>query len=190
MTRRMYHYDASTGFQPYLIVAAIGAGIIALGVVFQVLQIIVSLKNKNKDGYRDVTGDPWDGRTLEWATASPPAFYNFAHTPVVSDIDAFWEQKTKGLDIENKPKTEKKVSYQDIHMPKNTAVGFVMGIFAFMFSFAMVWHIWWLAIVGLTGAIFSLILRSLDYDTDYYVKASEVEATEMKYQQGLLEVKI
>ena len=75
-------------------------------------------------------------------------------------------------------------------MPKNTAVGFGMGIFAFMFSFAMVWHIWWLAIVGLTGAIFSLILRSLDYDTDYYVKASEVEATEMKYQQGLLEVKI
>jgi cytochrome o ubiquinol oxidase subunit I len=187
MTRRMYHYDAATGFQPYLIVAAIGAGIIALGVVFQVLQIIVSLKNKNKKGYLDVTGDPWDGRTLEWATSSPPAFYNFAHTPVVTGIDAFWEQKENGLDIESKPKKQKQ-TYQDIHMPKDTSVGFVIGIFAFIFGFAMVWHIWWLAIVGLGGAILSLILRSFDYDTDYYVKASDVEATEMKYKQGLLEV--
>ncbi|MDX2346140.1 MAG: cytochrome o ubiquinol oxidase subunit I [Legionella sp.] len=188
MTRRMYHYDASTGFQPYLIVAAIGAGIIALGVVFQVLQIIVSLKNKNKPGYRDVTGDPWDGRTLEWAMASPAPFYNFAHTPVVSGIDAFWEQKEKGLGVDNKPKTQS-VSYQDIHMPRNTSVGFIMGVFAFIFGFAMVWHIWWLAILGLTGTVGALIARSLDYDTDYYVKASEVEATEMKYQQGLLREK-
>lgn len=190
MTRRMYHYDASTGFQPYLIVAAIGAGIIALGVIFQVLQIIVSLKNKNKAGYRDLTGDPWDGRTLEWVTSSPAAFYNFAHTPVVTGIDAFWEQKRKGLDIDSKPKTREQPSYEDIHMPRSTAVGFVMGIFAFIFSFAMVWHIWWLAIVGLFGAIVSLIIRSFDYDTDYYVKASDVEATEMKYQQGLLREKI
>lgn len=188
MTRRMYHYDASTGFQPYLIVAAIGAGIIALGVVFQVLQIIVSLKNKNKPGYRDVTGDPWDGRTLEWATSSPPAFYNFARIPVVTTIDAFWDQKVNGLDIEGKPKTQP--SYQDIHMPRNTAVGFVMSLFAFVFSFAMVWHIWWLAIMGLLGMVGSLIFRSFDYNTDYYVKACDVEATEMAYQQSLLREKI
>jgi cytochrome o ubiquinol oxidase subunit I len=188
MTRRMYHYDASTGFQPYLIAAAIGAGIIALGVVFQVLQIIISLKNKNKDGYLDTTGDPWNGRTLEWATASPAPFYNFAHTPVVNGIDAFWEQKENNLDIESKPKTEKGSPYQDIHMPKNTSVGFIMSVFAFIFGFAMVWHIWWLATAGLAGAIISLIVRSFDYNTDYYVKASEVEATEMKYKQDLLRV--
>lgn len=188
MTRRMYHYDASTGFQPFLIVAAIGAGIVALGVVFQVLQIIVSLKNKNKEGYLDVTGDPWNGRTLEWATSSPPPFYNFAHTPVVTCIDAFWEQKEKGLDIQGKPKTEH-TTYEDIHMPKDTSVGFIIGIFSFIFGFAMVWHIWWLAIVGLTATIATLIVRSLDYDKDYYVKASEVEAIEMKYKQGLLRVK-
>lgn len=188
MTRRMYHYDAATGFQPFLIAAAIGAGIIALGVVFQVLQIVVSLKNKNKEGYLDVTGDPWNGRTLEWAMSSPAPFYNFAHTPVVTSIDAFWEQKEKGLDIEGKPKTED-VVYHDIHMPKDTSVGFIIGIFSFIFGFAMVWHIWWLAIAGLTATIATLIIRSLDYDTDYYVKASDVEATEMKYKQGLLRVK-
>ncbi len=180
MTRRLYHYDAATGFQPLLIVAAIGAGIVALGVVFQVLQIIVSLKNKNA-----VIGDPWDGRTLEWATSSPPAFYNFAHTPVVNGIDAFWNQKHNGLNIESRPQAEK-LPYQDIHMPKNTAVGFVLGIFAFIFSFAMVWHIWWLALAGLGCGIATLIMRSFDYDTDYYVTASEVEAQEMKYQQAIL----
>ena len=188
MTRRTFHYDASTGFQPFLIVAAIGAGIIALGVVFQILQIIVSVKNKNKPGYRDVTGDPWDGRTLEWATSSPPAFYNFARIPVVRTIDAFWDQKENGLDIESEPKSQP--IYEDIHMPKDTAVGFVMSMFAFVFSFAMVWHIWWLAIVGILGSVGSLIFRSFDYNTDYYVKASEVEATEMAFQQGLLREKI
>jgi cytochrome o ubiquinol oxidase subunit 1 len=188
MTRRTFHYDASTGFQPFLIVAAIGAGIIALGVVCQILQIIVSIKNKNKPGYRDVTGDPWDGRTLEWATSSPPAFYNFARIPVVRTIDAFWDQKVHGLDIESEPKSQP--TYEDIHMPKNTAVGFVMSMFAFVGSFAMVWHIWWLAIVGILGAVGSLIFRSFDYHTDYYLKASEVEANELVYQQGLLREKI
>jgi cytochrome o ubiquinol oxidase subunit 1 len=182
MTRRLYHYDASTGFQPLLIVAAIGAGIIALGVVFQVLQIIVSIKNKEKT--RDLTGDAWDGRTLEWATASPAAFYNFAHIPVVNGIDAFWEQKQKGLNIESQPQAVK-LPYQDIHMPKNTAVGFVVGIFAFIFSFAMVWHIWWLALAGLGCVLATLIMRSFDYNTDYYVTASEVEAQEMKYKQAI-----
>lgn len=180
MTRRLYHYDASTGFQPYLIVAAIGAGIIALGVVFQVLQIIVSIKNKNK--YRDVTGDPWDGRTLEWAIPSPAPSYNFSHTPVVHSIDAFWEQKQQ----KTTPLQQPALPYEDIHMPKNTSIGFVVGLFSFIFSFAMVWHIWWLALFGLTGAVVSLIIRSFDYHTDYYIPASEVEATEMKYQQSIV----
>lgn len=180
MTRRLYHYDASTGFQPYLIVAAIGAGIIALGVVFQVLQIIVSIKNKDK--YRDVTGDPWDGRTLEWAIPSPAPAYNFSHTPVVHSIDAFWEQKQQKAT----PLKQPALPYEDIHMPKNTSIGFVVGLFSFIFSFAMVWHIWWLALFGLTGAVISLMIRSFDYHTDYYIPASEVAATEMKYQQSIV----
>lgn len=183
MTRRLYHYDASTGFQPYLIVAAIGAGIIAVGVVFQVLQIIVSIKNKDK--CRDITGDPWDARTLEWTIASPAPSYNFAHIPVVSGIDSFWAQKEKQRNSTDNSRSLI-LPYLDIHMPRNTAMGFIIGIFSFIFSFAMVWHIWWLAILGLSSAIVSLIMRSFNYDTDYYISASEVEANEIKYQQSII----
>ena len=180
MTRRLYHYDAATGFQPFLIVACIGAGIIALGVVFQVLQIIVSIKNKNIN--RDLNGDPWDGRTLEWTTASPAAPYNFAHIPVVNSIDAFWEQKQQ---TEHNT-AGNRMPYEDIHMPKNTAVGFIIGIFSFIFCFAMVWHIWWLALSGFGAVLITMIMRSCNYDTDYYIRASEVEATEAKYKHSIV----
>ncbi len=180
MTRRLYHYSADTGFHPFLVVAAIGAAIIAVGVAFQVLQIIVSIKQRHQN--RDVTGDPWDGRTLLWATASPPAHYNFAHDPVVDSRDAFWQQKQAGLNIQNKPKSQQ-LAYEPIHMPKSTAMGFVISVFALVFGFAMVWHIWWLAIVGFVAMIGSVILRSLNYNIDYYVTAEEVAATESAWQQ-------
>lgn len=189
MTRRLYHYDASTGFQPFLIVAAIGAAIIALGVFFQVLQLIVSIKNRDKEGYRDLTGDPWNGRTLEWATSSPPAFYNFAHDPEVNCIDAFWYDKQKGLDVDNKPKIRTD-PYHDIHMPKDTAMGFIISVFVLILGFAMVWHIWWLAIVGVICTIASVISRACNYDIDYYVKASTVEAIETQHQQEMAGAKI
>ena len=180
MTRRLYHYSTETGFQPFLIVAWIGSGIILLGVVFQTLQLIVSIKNRHKN--RDISGDPWHGRTLESATASPPAFYKFAQDPVVDSRDAFWEQKQKGLNIQNQPNTNIP-QYQDIHMPRNTSMGFVIGGFSFVFGFAMVWHIWWMAVVGIVGVIGSMIVRSFDYDIDYYVKAKEVDAIENEHQQ-------
>ena len=174
MTRRLYHYDASTGFQPLLIVAWFGAMIIALGVLFQVLQIIVSIKDRHKNR---VNGDPWNGRTLEWAIPSPVPFYNFAHDPVVDERDAFWEQKQKGLDIDNEPK-DKARAYQDIHMPRNTGMAFIISAFSLVFGFAMVWHIWWMVAVGLIGVIVCVLRRSFDYDIDYYVKAEEVEEIE------------
>ncbi|WP_119343071.1 cytochrome o ubiquinol oxidase subunit I [Facilibium subflavum] len=180
MTRRLYHYDASTGFQPFLIVAWVGSMIIALGVFLQILQIIVSIKDRHKN--RDLTGDPWNGRTLEWAVASPAPFYNFAHDPVVDSRDAFWEQKQKGLDIENKP-ADQKSPYQDIHMPRNTGVAFIISAFSLVFGFAMVWHIWWLAIVGFVGVGLSIIARSFNYNIDYYVKAKEVEAIESAHEE-------
>lgn len=122
---------------------------------------------------------------MEWATSSPVASYNFAHIPVVSAIDSFWEQKENALNSANKSKALV-LPYLDIHMPRNTAMGFVIGILAFVFSFAMVWHIWWLSILGLGGVLVSLIMRSFDYNTDYYITASEVEANEIKYQQSIL----
>ena len=169
MTRRLNHYEATTGWHPFLIIAAVGALIIAAGIGLMIIDLIYGIKNRKQN--LDVTGDPWDGRTLEWSTSSPPPFYNFAITPVVHDRDAFWEMKQS-----NRPK-EKPV-YQDIHMPKNTAMGLITAGFTFVIGFAMIWHIWWLAIVGGIGALCAIIYRSFDYDTDYYVTAAEVEKIE------------
>ena len=178
MTRRLYHYDASTGDQTLLVVAWFGAMIIALGVFFQILQIIVSIRDRDQNR---VGADAWgSGRTLEWAIPSPVPFYNFSHEPEVSDRDDFWSQKEKGLSFDGKPIDAERV-YEDIHMPKNTSVGVIIGLFSFVFGFAMVWHIWWLAIVGVIGMIGTVLRRSFDYSIDYYVKAKEVKAVESKY---------
>ncbi len=166
MTRRLSHYDASTGWRPLLIVAAIGACIIACGVIFQVLQLLVSIRHHRH--YRDTTGDAWGGRTLEWSIPSPPPVYNFAVIPTVTGRDAFWITK------QQEKKTANAISYEDIHMPKNTAVGFVIGILASMFAFACTWHIVWLVIASFVAILAAVIIRTCDSETEYYIKANEV----------------
>ena len=120
----------------------------------------------------DTTGDPWNGRTLEWATASPPPFYNFAVIPEVRDRDAFWEMKRSGT-------AHASVKYEDIVVPQNTAMGIYISAFIFLFGFAMVWHSSALAIVGFVGAITCVIVRSFDEHTEYVLSAAEVEEIEM-----------
>ncbi|MCB1114985.1 MAG: cytochrome o ubiquinol oxidase subunit I [Chlamydiia bacterium] len=168
-TRRMNHYGAETGWQPLFIVAAIGALIITLGVLFQVIQFIVSVKQRDKN--RDTTGDPWNGATLEWTTTSPPPFYNFAVTPEVHDRDPFWAMKKKGQKLFSG-------ALEKIHMPSNTSAGINIGILSFIFGFAMVWHMFWL--VGLTGLgmLACLIYRLYEKNTDYYVSVDEIKQIE------------
>lgn len=168
MTRRLNYYD-NPQWQPLLIVAAIGALIIACGVGFQALQIIISIKNRKKN--MDITGDPWDGRTLEWSISSPPPIYNFAFTPLVHGVDTFWYAKQRDID-------SKKVKYEDIHMPKNTSIGFVVGAISFFLGFGIVWHIWWLALLSFILMVGFVIYRSFDMHTDYFIKASEVSRLE------------
>lgn len=175
MTRRLYHYEASTGWHPYLVVAAIGAGIILCGIGFQITQLIVSIKNRNKPEYQDLTGDPWNGRTLEWSIPSPPAFYNFAFVPHVEHLDDFWEKKQEQLQHPHQHETK---VYEDIHMPKNSALPIIIATFAFIFGFAFIWDITWLVLLGFAGMLVTVLIRSFDYDIDYYVKASEVEKVE------------
>lgn len=171
MTRRLsQHIDPA--FHNLLCVAAAGAAIIALGVVCMVIQVIVSCLHRKEN--LDVTGDPWDGRTLEWSTSSPVPFYNFATQPQVESRDAFWDEKEKGIAY------KKPAKYEEIHMPKNTAAGLVIGVFSLIFGFAMIWHIWWMAIVGFAGMIISFIAKSFDTDVDYYVPVAEIEAIESK----------
>ncbi len=141
MTRRMQHYDVPA-WQPWLIVAAVGAVLIAIGIALQVAQLVVSIRSRV--ALRDRTGDPWNGRSLEWATASPPLLFNFAVLPSVEGEDAYWGTKQRAQ-AEAKAVTEP--DYADIHMPRNSATGFICAFFATILGFALIWHIWWL--VGL-----------------------------------------
>ena len=168
-TRRMDHYDASTGWQPLFIVAAIGLVIVFMGVGLQCLQLLVSFRDRKKN--RDTTGDPWDGRTLEWSLSSPPPFYNFAVIPEVHERDPFWAEKQKGL-------SSKKPVYEAIHMPKNTPLGLYIGVFSFFFGFAAVWYIVWLAVVSAVGVVACLIVRLMDRHTETFITPEEIERIE------------
>ncbi|HSX27435.1 MAG TPA: cbb3-type cytochrome c oxidase subunit I [Patescibacteria group bacterium] len=166
-TRRLDHYDASTGWQPLYIMAFIGGLIIALGVVLQIVQIIASFIQRRR--LLDTTGDPWDGRSLEWSVASPAPAYNFAVIPEVSSRDAYWEMKQYGP---HKPR------YEAIHTPKNTASGIYISIFAFLVGFGFVWEIVWLPIVSILGIIICLIARTFNDDSEYTISGEEVERME------------
>ncbi len=176
MTRRLNHYS-NPDWQPWLIAALIGALFIAAGIGFQVLQLVVSIKNRK--ALADTTGDPWNGRTLEWMTSSPPQFYNFAEEPRVHDVDELAYRKQHGI------KGDLKTSYAPIHMPKNTGAGFIISAFSLVFGFAAIWHIWWLAVVGFVGMIVTFICRSNDDSIDYYVQSPEVVAIESAHHQAL-----
>ncbi|SUB18090.1 Ubiquinol oxidase subunit 1 [Pantoea agglomerans] len=130
---------------------------------------------RDRDQNRDVTGDPWGGRTLEWATSSPPPFYNFAVIPHVHERDAFWEMKEKG-EAYKQPE-----SYEEIHMPKNSGAAIIICAFATVMGFALIWHIWWLAGVSFLGMIVSWIVKSFDEDVDYYVPVAEVQKIENQH---------
>jgi len=176
-SRRLDHYDASTGWQPLFILMFIGGLVIAIGVAMQLAQILASFIQKNK--LRDVTGgDPWNGRTLEWATSSPPQFYNFTVIPQVSSVDAYWEMKQQGI---------QKPVYEDIHMPKNTAVGIYISIYGTLASFAFVWEINWIIVVSIIGIIVTFIRRAFTEDSEYTITAAEVQKLEEKRIKKSLE---
>ncbi|MFU2126786.1 cytochrome o ubiquinol oxidase subunit I [Gallibacterium anatis] len=176
MTRRLSQ-QIDPEYHTLLGVAALGAVIIALGIACQFIQLGVSIRDRNKN--RDTTGDPWGGRTLEWATSSPPPFYNFAVTPRVEDRDAFWDNKEKGVAY------AKPTTYAPIHMPKNTAAGVIIAVFTMIFGFAMIWHIWWLAIVSFVAMVVTWIAKSFDQDVDYYVPVDQIETIENKHFKEL-----
>lgn len=167
-TRRLNHYDASTGWQPLFMTSLVGVMIIGVATGLQVWQIIVSVRQRNQN--RDLTGDPWDGRTLEWAAASPPPSYNFAVIPKVESRDAFWAMK------QNPNPTQ--VVYEDIHMSKNTPLGIYLSGFIFLIGFAFVWHIGWLGWMSFVGALAVVVYRGLEKETEFVIPAAEVQRME------------
>lgn len=167
-TRRLDHYDPSLGWQGLFIVAGAGALIIMAGIAVQVLQVVVSVILRNNN--RDKTGDPWNGRTLEWSIPSPIPVYNFATTPAVTQRDEFWEQKLEAKKI--------KPTYEDIHLPKNSPLAFCIAIALFFAGFGIVWHIWWLVAISTTAAIMLVIVRTCNDNTEYTIKAKDVQKIE------------
>ena len=173
MTRRLNHYEAGVGWQPYLIVASVGVAIISLGVFTQILQFFYSYIHREEE--KDIDGDPWDGRTLEWSISSPPPLYNFAILPKVDDPDWFWYAKQEGK-IANDHR-----EYEDIHMPKNSPMGIIIGAFSFILGFAIIWQILWLVIASFL-TILILVIKHLSYDEpEYIIPASEVKEIEEKW---------
>lgn len=169
-TRRLNHYEADTGWYPLYLIAATGIPFIIVGIILQNLQIIVSFIQREKN--KDTTGDPWSGRTLEWATFSPPPFYNFALIPIVDQRDPFWEEK------QAPPKFIDKSLYHDIMVPKNSSLGFWIAGFSFLLGFAFIWHILWLGILSLFLIVACLIYRTWGEDVEVLVPAEEIERIE------------
>jgi cytochrome o ubiquinol oxidase subunit 1 len=168
MTRRMQHYDVAA-WRPWLIVASGGAVLILIGIVFQVSQIVVSVRRREE--LRDRTGDPWNGRSLEWATASPPPVFNFAIRPDVHGEDAYWELKSRARQLD--PEKSEPV-YEDIEMPRNSPTGFVCAFFATVMGFALIWHIWWMVVAGFLGAFGTFVVFAWRDHDEYVIPAAEV----------------
>jgi cytochrome o ubiquinol oxidase subunit 1 len=168
MTRRMQHYDVPE-WRPWLLLASVGAVLILIGIIFQIAQLVVSIRDREE--LRDHTGDPWDGRSLEWATSSPPPVFNFAVLPDVRGEDAYWAQKVRARQA---GAAKSDIEYQPIEMPRNSPTGFVCAFFATFVGFAMIWHIWWMVILGLVGAYATFVVFAWRDHDEYEIPADEV----------------
>ena len=177
MTRRLNSTD-NPAWNFWLYLAAVGAVFIFVGIVVQFYQLYTAFRDREAN--KDLTGDPWNGHTLEWSTASPPQFYNFAKLPHVSDIDAFTDMKEKGT------AHKAQGDYQPIHMPKNTACGVLIAAAATAAGFGAIWHIWWMVIAGLVASFVVFLCRAYDTDTDYYVQPDEVERIEQAHLRNVM----
>jgi cytochrome o ubiquinol oxidase subunit 1 len=172
MTRRLQHIS-DPAWAPLLLVAELGAIVVFCGILCQIMQFYVSIRTR--ESRRDLTGDPWNGRTLEWATASPPPAYNFAVMPEVETIDAFWEMKRSGLTVV-KPPLEP--PFEPIEMPRNSPIGFITAFFAVMMGFAAIWHIWWMAILGLIAVVIAAAVFGWSENREEEISAAEIARLE------------
>ncbi|WP_037082804.1 cytochrome o ubiquinol oxidase subunit I [Neorhizobium vignae] len=168
VTRRVNQFE-DPSLQIWFVIAAIGAGIIACGIGAFIIQLVVSFMRR--DQLRETSGDPWDGRTLEWSTSSPPPDYNFAFTPVVHDHDSWYDMKLRGYE---RPLG----GFKPIHMPKNTGTGIILAVISIVFAFAMIWYIWWLAAASFIAMVATAIGHTFNYNRDFHIPAETVTATE------------
>ncbi|MBZ9742613.1 MULTISPECIES: cytochrome o ubiquinol oxidase subunit I [unclassified Mesorhizobium] len=168
VTRRMRVFD-DPSLQIWFVIAAFGAVLIAFGIAAFLIQIFVSIRRR--EALADPTGDPWDGRTLEWSTSSPPPAYNFAFMPVIRDNDAWFDMKQAGY-------VRPLAGFKPIHMPRNTGTGMILAAFSVALGFGMIWYIWWLAALSFLCLIATAIGHTFNYNRDFHIPAAEVTRTE------------
>jgi cytochrome o ubiquinol oxidase subunit 1 len=177
VTRRLRVFD-DPSLQIWFVLAALGALLIAAGIGALLVQIAYSIWKRNE--LRDTTGDPWNARTLEWATSSPPPDYNFAFTPVVHDNDAWYDMKSRGY---QRPLQ----GFKPIHMPKNTGTGAILSAFSITLAFGLIWYIWWMVVLSAVAMFVVAIGHTFNYKRDFYIPSDEVTETEGKRTQLLAE---
>jgi len=175
VTRRLSHFD-DPSLQVWFVMALVGALLILCGIACMLIQFWVSWRRREQ--LRDVTGDPWDGRTLEWSTSSPPPDYNFAFTPRVHDTDAWYDMKRRGYERPTK-------GFTDIHMPKNTGAGFIIAALCALCGFALIWHMWLVAGVSFAAMLVAVIMHTFNYNRDFHIPAEDVTRTEDARTQAL-----
>ncbi|RQP24353.1 cytochrome o ubiquinol oxidase subunit I [Piscinibacter terrae] len=168
VTRRVSHFE-DPSLQIWFVIAAFGAVLVALGIASFLIQLAVSFMRREQ--LRDVTGDPWEGRTLEWSTASPPPDYNFAFTPIVHEQDAWHDMKKRGA---GRPTS----GFRRIHMPRNTGAGFIIAMLATACGFALIWHMWIPVAVLFAATVLAAIVHTFNYDRDFHIEADAVTRSE------------
>jgi cytochrome o ubiquinol oxidase subunit 1 len=176
MTRRLQHYDV-LAWRPWLLVAEVGAVVILAGIVCQIVQLVVSIRARDQ---LRVSGDPWNGRTLEWSVASPPPAWNYAVLPHVSERDAFWVRKKLAPAKRDHPAVRRE--YEPIEMPKNSATGFITAFFAVVTGFALIWHIWWMAALGVLGAFVTLLVFAFREKEEFEIPTERIAQFDRDHQ--------
>jgi cytochrome o ubiquinol oxidase subunit 1 len=176
-TRRMQHYS-ELSWKPWMMVALCGAVLIFIGIALTVVQLIVSIRQRNL--HRDRTGDAWAGRTLEWSIPSPPPAWNFARLPLVESTDAFWIAKQRRNESAQAPAEP----YTSVHLPRSNPTGIFLAFFAVIYGFAMIWHIWWLAAIGFVGALLVFLVQAWRPEQEIEITPQEILAYEAHAARG------
>ena len=176
VTRRLRYFE-DPSLQIWFVIAAFGAVLIAIGIGAMLMQFYATFRDRH--ALRDTTGDPWDGRTLEWSTSSPPPVYNFAFTPIIHDGDAWWDMKQRGY---QRPQSE----FKAVLMPRNTGAGLILAALSMVMAFALIWHIWWLAGVGFVALLVTAVSHTFNYDREFRIPAEQVLRTESERTQQIL----
>ncbi|MCP1136183.1 cbb3-type cytochrome c oxidase subunit I [Paenibacillus polysaccharolyticus] len=180
MTRRVYTYGWDKGWLEMNVVSTIGALLMGIAFLIQVWQIFHGFKHRAKN--MDTTGDPWNGRTLEWSIPSPAPYYNFAIIPTVTYQDELWERKLRQNHGEKMQLVKEEIS--PIHMPKNSGIPIIISACWFIAGFGFVFHWTWFIITGLAGIAISMLVHSFNYDTEYYIPVDEIKELEERARKG------